>query len=229
MFRTGASIVFFFLIGCIVKNNNTGEMGTQGNSKYFSDIDIFHMKGVNELSFENLDQPHVRIDSIDENERDVVFLFDRKTVYKKNYKYDGHCWRSSHYVNDRNEGSFFYFYEFVCRDSIIDLEYKGDPFKGGTLEVMRKITREGIWEYDFEDDAVKAKPSYDVDIYHLGRFIRKRISMYQIKDGVLTLHKKTIDGTTDRMERETVECYLVGKFSFFWWTVVGYKFERVDC
>ncbi|HEY9046883.1 MAG TPA: hypothetical protein VIN08_13360 [Ohtaekwangia sp.] len=228
MFRTGLGIAFF-LMGCIVKNNNTGVVDMQNNSKYFSDIDLFQMKGVDELYLESSNQPHVRIDSIGKNQRDVVFSFDGKTVYKKNYQYDGHCWTFSHHVNDHNEGSVFYFYEFVCTDSIVELEYKGDPFKGGTLETVRKTTHDGVWEYDFEDDAVKVKPRYDVEVYHLGKLIRKRISMYQIKDGILTLHKKTINGATDRMERESVDCYVVGKFSFFWWTIVGYRFEKIDC
>jgi len=229
MIRTGFQLAVFLLVGCVVKNNNTGSMEMQAHSGYYEDVDLFHMRGINEMLPGSINGPYVRIDSIDENRKDIVFQFDEKTVYKKSYKYDGHCWMSFHYVDDSEEGAIFYFYEFVCGDSILELEYKNNPFQDGTLQTVRKIMYGKISEYDLEDDTIRLKPSRDISTYPLGKFIRKRVSSYQIKNGVLSLHRQLIDGTSNEIIRESNDCYVVGKLSYFWWSVAGHKLDKIKC
>jgi hypothetical protein len=229
MFKVNIFLVFL-LVGCIWKtNSDTNTSEQQTHSKYFSDIDLIRMKGINEMSLGDSDGPYVRIDSIDRNQRVIIFHFDNKTIYERNYVYDGHCWASSHYVDDPKEGAIFYFYEFIHGDSITSLEYRGDPFEGGTLQSVKKMTYGQTWEYVPENDTLQFDPNCDIQIRNLGKIMIKRISTYKIEDGILSFHKKVIQAGTDMAVRESYDCYVIGKHSYFWWRFAGHRFKKIEC
>jgi len=227
MTRTVFQLAVFCLAGCIAENNNDST-DIQSHYEYYEDMDLFHMRGIDEISPGDDNGRYVRIDSIGENHMDVVFHFDKRTVYKRSYKYDGHCWASSHKVDDREEGAIFYFYEFIYADSILELEYKNDPFHDGILQTVRKVERGKILEYDLQDD-IKLPPSRLIDTYPLEKFFRKRIMSYHIKNGILSINTQLVDGDSKKTIRQSDDCYVIGTLSFFWWSFAGHRMDKIEC
>lgn len=224
---------FSVLIGvsCIKRNNKFDRSQSQIESRYFSDIDLYHLKGLNEMLSDELRYPYIRIDSVDKDEKNVIFFYDNSFAYKLIYKRQGSSWVSSHIVKDQAEGITFHFYQFVNENRIVEIEYAGDPLLDGSLASLKIVEKNVITSYvfDYEEMKINIKPTFEVNRFPLDKCFRKSISTYWLENGVLTYETQTVDPNTSRISAVDKRCYLIRNLSYFWWSIAGHRLKMVDC
>lgn len=198
-------------------------------SKYYSDIDMFQMIGINELLPSEVKYPYIQIDSTGPNQKNISFYYDKDTFYKRVYERRHSVWLSMHAVKDDSEGATFYYYEYFSRSKIIFLEYRDNPKEGGSLVSLRILKDGQETVYDFDEGEIQMQPTDDVQMFALEKSFRIESSEYQIQNGVLKIRTsyefrdKEIEGGTLR------KCYQINSLSFFWWSFIGYKLDEVEC
>lgn len=194
--------------------------------RYFSDIDLWTLTGVNEILSSDITYPYVQIDSVTEREKTITFFYDSENSYRVTYKRNGDHWMSEKIIHE--EGSDFYFYEFIEDKRIIEMEYEGDPSRNGYLLTLRIHENNRIVEYDFEPKVVKQQPHVDIRNIPIEKAIRKEDAQYEIKNGIFTYRSQRINTNSQQVIQEE-KCYWVDGLSFFWWSIYGYKFGPIDC
>ncbi|MBT1699240.1 hypothetical protein KK083_20250 [Fulvivirgaceae bacterium PWU4] len=199
------------------------------DTRFYSDIELFTLEGVNEMLPSELKYPYIQIDFISENKRDITYYFDKNTVYSRKYERRDSIWSSLHKVIDAEEGATFYFYEYISANWRMVLEYKNDPRKNGSLSTLTLLDRQRKATYVFEEDMVRIKPSSDIGLYPLRRSLREELYDWNIHEGILMLNETYINTQTREIEYKGRKCYHVGSLSYFWWTMAGHKLAKVDC
>jgi hypothetical protein len=218
-------LTFFFTSFCHTKTSNEH----MNKSRYYRDIDLFTLTGVNELSLSELAYPYVQIDSISANEKNLAFYYNENTVYSRNYKREDLGWRSMHIVSDRLEGTTSYFFDFLAESQIISLEYRGNPKQNGSLVTLRILKKGEELVYDFDADQVFVEPTSKLEAYPLNESFRTESSKHKIKDGILEIVTSYEYDDKDITGGVVKKCYLVNSLSYFWWSFIGYKLEKITC
>lgn len=217
--------IFIYLI-C---TSCSSDSSTTDSSRYYDDIDLFQMKGINEIVASEVEYPYIQMDSMDSCRVDITYRFDSRNVHRRSYERVDSIWSSLHTVEDPGEGATFYFYEYISKNWRMVLEYKNDPTKNGSLSTLTLLDRKKVATYVFEDDVIYINPSSDLKLYPLDTCFRKELCEWNIYNGILTLNETYIDTQTDKVEYKESKCYQVGQLSYFWWAIIGHKLKKVDC
>lgn len=218
-------IGIFFILKSLKMNTETINMKT----KYFLDLDYFSLKGINEISVQNLKFPYIKIDSVNVNTKEISVCFDEKTIFKRTYIKNDSIWYSEHTVIDQEEGKTFYFYEYISENNILKLEYDGNPFKEGSLTWLSILKNGKISFYNFEPGEIHINPSSNITDYTLETSISKGISEFKIENEIFIYKTKYLDVKTDDLLKDEVMCYKINDLSYFWWTFIGNRLKKVKC
>lgn len=209
---------------CTINNSNSSIK----KRKYYSDIDIFNLKGKNELTQKKLKFPFLIIDSINKVEKKIEFHFNKNLVFQRSYIKKDTVWKSEHIVKDFEEGVTFYFYEFITKNKIIKLEYNGFP-KDSSLISLTITEKNRVYFYEFDPGVIKFIPTHDVRLLPLEKCYKRGISEFSIENEILTFRTKLFNIETNEVIKEDVNCYEINKLSYVWWRYFGHKFKKINC
>jgi hypothetical protein len=224
------SIILLQFSSCGFTNYNKNEV--QVGIRFYSDINMFDLVGINELTYSQLRFPYIKIDSVDSNTKEVTFLFDDNTASKRVYRKQAlGLWSSERVVEyPGEEGSPFRYYEFIEPTKITVLEYGTSLTRSDIyLSSIEILTGNTITTYDFEPDDFKSLLTNEDSKYPLDEAVMKTVSMFSIHDHILTYQSHRYELPTNKLMGENKSCYIVNNLSYFWWSVIGHKLEKINC
>jgi hypothetical protein len=101
-FRLTALIMLFeILSGCFINSSKSNDLM---NARFYTDLDMFNLEGINELTYSELKFPYIRMDSINSQKKQITFLFDNNTIFEKVYiKKSSTLWLSEQTVEYKGE------------------------------------------------------------------------------------------------------------------------------
>jgi len=214
-------------INCSGGHSNEGKK-SMGTSKFYDDINLFTLSGVNELSQSDLNYPYIEIDK---SKNDTVLLkyhATKEVIYTENYINQGEAWASVHFVNEGIDTT--YFYKIIFKDKIVRLRYRGNPegssYELMTLSIMDKSYKEVSHSFT---EGLKVQPTTNINQLLANKIVRHGYTDYSIAGEKLTVSNKIYDDINKRIVLEEKTCYKIGKHSFFWWDYFGPLTTKTEC
>jgi hypothetical protein len=95
-----------------------------------------------------------------------------------------------------------------------------------SIEILSKNTITG---YEFEPNDFKLILSNDSSEYPLEKAVVKSISTFNIRNHILTYQSFRYQLPSKELIGKDETCYIVGDLSYFWWSVIGHKLEKIRC
>jgi hypothetical protein len=220
---------FLSIVSLSCSNGPSNEkVNYMDTSKFYDDVNLFALAGVNELRQSELNYPYIEINKSKNNTVLLKYHATKKVVYTENYVSQGDTWASFHFVNEGVDTT--YFYKFVFKDKIVRLRYKGNP-EGSSYELMTLSIMDSSYKeisYSFAE-GLKVKPTNDVNKLLTHKVVRHGYTNYSIADGKLTVSNKIFDDISKKTILEEMTCYKIGKHSFFWWDYFGPLTTKIVC
>lgn len=93
------SVIIFIYTSCNIENDM--------KTRYYSDLDIYNLEGINEISNKNLKFPYIEIYSPNSNKKEICFFYDKETNDKRTYTKIDSIWVNEYSFNDCGTPSIF--------------------------------------------------------------------------------------------------------------------------
>jgi hypothetical protein len=210
---------------------------------FFRDIDLFTLKGKDELVYNELEYPYIRIYSVNEKQLNVTHFLNehkrREDVYTKNEL--GWVQVISHNDNLVDKST----YDIVSGDGIfLSLAYVRNPLSGadpalgikGTDPILQScsiLQGTTLMHYVFSMKAnIHLQLTNKIERVPLDLAIRVTTTRFTVANGILTIEtEKSLRKATNKLELEShrKECYNVGELGFSWYFLLYPELESVDC
>lgn len=220
-------VALLSIVGISCSSHINEKKGGMDSSKFYDDINLFTLSGVNELNEDDLNYPYIEINQ-SMNNTVLKYHASKEVVHTENYVDKGKEWLSIHFVDEGIDTT--YFYKFILNNKIISLRYKGNP-EGSLYELMTLSLLDGNYKevsYSFSE-GFKVKPTSNVSELLTNKVIRHGAINYSIVDGVLTVHNNIFDDILKKVIIKEKVCYQIGMHSLFWWEYFGPLVPKVVC
>jgi hypothetical protein len=206
---------FFILLNC-----NTHHVPNK--TKYFKDIDLFIMKGINEIPSGKLKYPYIAV-SYDSNSVEIVYVFDKDTKLIRRYeKILNNVWLSKHSALEG--GEMHYFFEYVKKDEVVNIECIGESQNQNySLEVIRRYKKLKTDSYFFKRGRFKFEQGMNIDELPIDSSFKNETSLIKIENDTLKYFE------IEKGKIISSECYDTEGLSYFWWSAIGYQFKKINC
>jgi hypothetical protein len=229
--------IFFLLIIIIcVYNCKYRVVSPQSNSDvtYYKDFDLFNLRGQNKIDEKSdmiIEYPYVEIKE-GANHKIVNFIYSNSSSFTREYFKYKSMWTFDYVVEASKEGCTYYRYQYIANNSIIQIEYCGNPkSKDYYLTDVSIRTKEKYESYYFSRFGRKIKilPTFNIKKYPLSEAHSKEETFYEEKDAVLIVKSKNIDWQRKKILNKNTTCYAKNGLGFVWWYFWWQNFQETDC
>ncbi len=216
---------------------------SQGNRvEFFKDIDLFTLKGKDEILYNDLKYPYIQIDPLNDKQKKITYFFNHDLKQENVYTENDLGWVSFVSYNDGLVDNLRY--EIVSENGIVlCLGYVKNPASGadpalgieGTDPVLQScsiLQGSTLTHYVFSMNANIHLPlTNKVEQIPLKRATRVRTEKFKVSKGVLTIEVEQLSRRKDQLELESVQkkCFYVGNLPLSWYHTHYPNLESVDC
>ncbi|WP_079685331.1 hypothetical protein [Ohtaekwangia koreensis] len=209
---------------------------------FFRDINLFTLKGKDEILYNDLKYPYIQIDSINEQKKKITYFYNKDLRREDLYTQNELGWVKLISFNDGLVDNLRY--EIVSGNGIVlSLGYVKNPASGadpalgieGTDPVLQScsiLRGSTLNHYVFSMNANIHLPiTNKVEQIPLKRATRVRTEKFNVSKGVLTIEAEQLSRKKDQLELESIQkqCFYVGNLPFSWCYTHYPNLENVDC
>ncbi len=205
--------IAFFVSGCGIIHSNKGSVHS-----YYSDIDIYNMRGIGLLKINKPVPPCFEIDSVGADLSRVTAWYPKIGKSSLDYIKKDDCWFTRYQVYA--DTISLVIYKFYGKSSIVTLEFLNDSSKNRLKTATAyKDSLETIYRFD---RYVQISPKCDIDFGKIAdnTATTETINRYHIKNGRLEIVKTQISKMPANEAEDTIY-YNIGDHSIFWWQEFG--------
>lgn len=198
---------------------------SQQTEAVFADMDMFTLEGIRPLKAP-FAYPYVVIKSKNNNEKDISYHIDNKTVKSFHYEKAGNYWRTIY--SQVGDISREYIYEYVMPDKIVGLNYWTHPKTKASY--LKEISVFRKWEEEnfLMGKGLTIKPDVSLPDKIRAQASGSVVQKIQMKNGVLRLDRTIYDEKGKESHRSVV-CYRIGNRSYFAWRYLYTDKEEIKC
>ncbi|NML38846.1 hypothetical protein HHL17_16690 [Chitinophaga sp. G-6-1-13] len=188
-------------------------------------MDMFTLEGIRPLKPPFV-YPYVIIKSQNNNEKDISYHTDSKTVRSYHYEKIGNYWRTiySQVGNISRECT----YEYVMPDKIVSLNYWINP--KNKVSYLKEVSVFKKWEEEnfLMGKGLTIKPDVSLPDRVRAQASGAVAQKIQMKNGVLRM-ERTIYNEKGKEIHRNVTCYRIGNKSYFAWRYLYADKEEIKC
>jgi hypothetical protein len=211
--------LFFLIIVIIFDNCNSFPEKQDTSTSFYSDIDIFNLKGVGIIKSNKPKAPCFEIDSVSSNNIRLIIWYSDSKNYTRNYVKQDDFWVASYSI--RADTLALIVHSYIGNGKIVYLDYKDDSSSDNLRIAV--VYNDSVDKIYFFKDNLHIKPGGDINFAEkdFDNLVQGMgINEYHIREGNLQIIRTNISKSPVSIVKDTVY-YKIGNHSIFWWNEIG--------
>lgn len=221
------SVAFIGAVGCS-STGGTKSSAVDNASIGYSDIDIYHLKGIGPIKERRFPQIYIADSGV--TTKNVSFCYDEKHLRRYRFTYENQKWASENETTD--EGEPVILLTWIYPDKVLWLTYTSRNGHPDSLKSVSKLQKNVETRYVFKTMLKVDPDKMSDDLISKLPLMGLSVNTYVQKGRFLHV-VNSIDNYSVDYHDKNQGCYDVGVHSAIWWIMfrnyIDLKTIRKDC